>query len=141
MIGEKVVLRTRMSTGDAHYAGELVNGAKMLDYFGDVATELLIRLDGDEGLFCTYEHVDFLAPVYAGDFMEYYGWFEKVGNSSRRMCFEAYKVIEAAKGEGLAVSAANVLNPPVLVGRAEGICVVPKDCQRGAQDPAFITKE
>ena len=53
------------------------------------------------------------------------------------MCFEAYKVIEAAKGEGLCVSAANVLNPPVLVGRAEGICVVPKECQRGAQDPAF----
>lgn len=137
MIGEKVVIRVRMSTHDAHYAGDLVNGARMLDFFGDVATELLIRLDGDEGLFCTYEHVDFLAPVFAGDFMEYHGWFETVGNSSRRMKFEAYKVIEPAKGEGMEVSAANVLNPPILVGRAEGICVVPKKCQRGAQDPKF----
>lgn len=135
MIGEKVILRVRMSTGDAHYGGNLVNGSRMLDFFGDVATELLIRYDGDEGLFCTYEHVDFLAPVFAGDFMEYHGWFEKVGNSSRRMKFEAYKVIEPAKG--LADSAANVLNPPLLVGRAEGICVTPVSCQRGAQDPAF----
>ena len=137
MVGEKVILRARMGLSDAHYAGELVNGARMLDFFGDVATELLIRLDGDEGLFCTYEHVDFLAPVYAGDFMEYHGWFEHVGNSSRRMKFEAYKVIEPAKGEGVAVSAANVLDPPILVGRAEGICVTPVACQRGAQDSAF----
>lgn len=137
MIGEKVVIHVRMSTGDAHYAGNLVNGSKMLDYFGDVATELLIRMDGDEGLFRTYEHVDFLAPIYAGDFMEYQGWIESAGNTSRRMLFEAYKIIEPAQGEGLEASAANVLNPPILVGKAEGICIVPKKCQRGSQDPAF----
>lgn len=68
VLGEKVMIRVRLGTKDAHYAGELVNGAKMLDYFGDVATELAIRLDGDEALFRTYEHVDFLAPCYAGDF-------------------------------------------------------------------------
>lgn len=137
MLGEKVILRVRMSTKDAHYAGELVNGARMLDYFGDVATELAIRLDGDEALFRTYEHVDFLAPVYAGDFMEYHGWLEHVGNTSHRMKFEAYKVMELAHDPNLEESAANVLNPPILVGRAEGICVTPKKCQRGAQDPAF----
>ena len=130
MIGEKVIIRCRLSMEDAHYAGELVNGSKMLDFFGDVATELLIRLDGDEGLFRTYEKVDFLAPTYAGDFMEYHGWFEKVGNSSRVMKFEAYKVIELAREEGLAASAANVLDPPLLVGTAEGICITPKECQR-----------
>lgn len=130
MIGEKVVIRVRLSTEDAHYAGELVNGSKMLDFFGDVATELLIRLDGDEGLFRSYTAVDFLAPTYAGDFMEYHGWLEKVGNSSRTMKFEAYKVIELAREEGLAASAANVLNPPVLVGTAEGVCITPKECQR-----------
>ena len=135
MIGEKVILHVRMGNGDAHYAGNLVNGARMLDFFGDVATELLIRMDGDEGLFRAYEHVDFLAPVYAGDFMEYHGWIESAGNTSRRMKFEAYKVIvPAAGGE---VSAADVLAEPILVGCAEGICVVPKNCQRGAQDPAF----
>lgn len=137
MTGNMAMIRVRMSTADAHYAGELVNGAKMLDFFGDVATELLIRMDGDEGLFCTYEHVDFLAPIYAGDFVEYRGWIETVGNSSRKMKFEAYKVIESAKGKDLEVSAANVLEPPLLVGRAEGICVVPKKCQRGPQDPTF----
>lgn len=137
MLGEKVVLRVRMSTKDAHYAGNLVNGAKMLDYFGDVATELAIRLDGDEALFRTYEHVDWLAPVYAGDFIEYHGWFEKIGRTSHQMCFEAYKVIEPARGEGLEESAANVLDPPVLVGRAVGIGITQKHLQRGAQDPAF----
>ena len=102
-----------------------------------MATELLIRMDGDEGLFRTYEHVDFLAPVYAGDFMEYVGWIESVGNTSRRMVFEAYKVIELCKEDGMEISAARVLQEPVLTGRAEGICVVPKNCQRGSQDPAF----
>lgn len=137
MLGEKVVLRIRMSLHDAHYAGELVNGSRMLDYFGDVATELAIRLDGDEALFRTYEHVDFLAPVYAGDFMEYHGWIEEVGNSSFKMQFEAYKVMELCREPGLEASAATVLNPPVLTGRATGICVTPKKAQRGAQDPSF----
>jgi len=132
MGGEKVVIRVRLSMEDAHYAGELVNGSKMLDYFGDVATELLIRLDGDEGLFRTYEKVDFLAPTYAGDFMEYHGWIEKKGNTSRLMKFEAYKVIELARDSELSVSAANVLNPPVLVGTAEGVCITLKENQRDA---------
>lgn len=137
MIGEKVIIRVRMGTNDAHYAGDLVNGAKMLDFFGDVATELLIRNDGDEGLFCAYESAEFLAPIYAGDFMEYHGWIETVGNSSRKMKFEAYKVIELAKDPLLEVSAANVLTPPLLVGRAAGVCVVPKKAQRGPQDQMF----
>ena len=63
----KVMIRVRMSLKDAHYGGNLVDGAKMLELFGDVATELLIRHDGDEGLFRAYDSVDFLAPVYAGD--------------------------------------------------------------------------
>ena len=137
VLGEKVMLRVRLSAKDAHYAGELVNGAKMLDYFGDVATELAIRMDGDEALYRTYEHVDFLKPCYAGDFIEYVGWLEKVGNTSHRICFEAWKVIELARDPNLGESAANLLNPPVLVGRAVGICVTPKNCQRGAQDARF----
>lgn len=142
MIGEKVVLRARMSAGDAHYAGELVNGSKILDYFGDVATELCIRYDGDESLFRSYESVDFLAPVYAGDFIEYYGWIEKVGNSSRRMQFEAYKVIELARDPKLANSAANVLPEPILVGKATGTLIVKKELQRPEfADPKFRTEK
>jgi acyl-CoA hydrolase len=137
MIGKKVMMRVRMSAGDAHYAGELVNGSKVLDYFGDVATELCIRYDGDESLFRTYTSVDFLAPVYAGDFLEYHGWIEKAGNSSRTMKFEAYKVIELARDPKLSISAANVIKEPLLVAKAEGILIVKKEFQRGAQDPDF----
>ncbi|MEN1761184.1 hotdog fold domain-containing protein [Anoxynatronum sibiricum] len=137
MIGEKVIIRTRMSTADAHYAGDLVNGSKILDFFGDVATELLIRLDGDEGLFRAYEQVDFLAPIYAGDFMEYHGWIEEMGNSSRKAKFEAYKVIQLVNDPGMSESAAEVLEEPILCGTATGVMVVKKELQRGAQDPAF----
>lgn len=124
----KVVIRLRMSTQDAHYGGNLVDGAKMLALFGDVATELLIRNDGDEGLFRSYDSVDFLAPVYAGDYIEATGEITKIGNSSRKMTFEARKVI--APRTDISPSAADILEEPIVVCRASGTCVVPKDCQR-----------
>ena len=71
--------------------------------------------------------------------MEYVGWIESAGKTSRRMVFEAYKIIELCKEEGMEVSAARVLEKPLLTGRAEGICVVPQNCQRGPQDEAFRT--
>jgi 3-aminobutyryl-CoA ammonia-lyase len=126
---EKAMIRIRMGAHDAHYGGELVDGAKMLQLFGDVATELLIRHDGDEGLFAGYEKVEFLAPVHAGDFIEATGEIVRVGNSSRGMVFEARKVITPRPD--LSDSAADLLAEPVLVCRAQGTCVVPKDKQRG----------
>ena len=138
MVGKKVMLRARMGSGDAHYAGELVNGSKILDFFGDLGTELCIRYDGDESLFVSYSSIEFLAPVYAGDFMEYCAWIEKAGNTSRVCKFEAYKVIELARDPELSLSSANVLTEPVLAGRAEGTLIVKKDRQRGAQDPEFM---
>lgn len=125
-------IRLRISAHDAHYAGNLVDGARMLQLFGDVATELLIRLDGDEGLFVAYDSIEFLAPVLAGDYIEAEGEITRVGNTSRAMKFEARKVITAAAIEGQP-SACDVLDPPVLVCRATGTCVVPADCQRGAK--------
>ena len=98
--GLKVVIRLRMSSHDAHYGGNLVDGARMLGLFGDVATELLIRLDGDEGLFRAYDSVDFLAPVYAGDYVEAEGTITAVGRTSRKMAFEARKVIRSAPEVG-----------------------------------------
>jgi len=130
MIGTKVTLRLRMGAHDAHYAGELVDGAKCLQLFGDVATELLIRHDGDEGLFRAYDAVEFLAPVRAGDYLEVHGEITSVGRTSRKMRFEARKVIELTRAAGEAASAANVLDPPVVVCRATGTCVVPLECQR-----------
>ena len=122
------MIRLRMSAHDAHYGGNLVDGARMLALFGDVATELLIRMDGDEGLFVAYDSVEFLAPVFAGDYIEAEGWIEKVGNTSRKMRFEARKVI-AARPE-VNESAADVLAEPVVVCRASGTCVTPKDKKR-----------
>lgn len=124
----KSVIRVRMSSGDAHYGGNLVDGAKMLQLFGDVATELLIINDGDEGLFCAYDNVEFKAPVFAGDYIEATGEIVEVGRSSRKMKFEAYKVI--APRPDINDSACDILDPPVLVCRASGTCVVPKDKQR-----------
>ncbi|MCL2028341.1 MAG: hotdog fold thioesterase [Bacteroidales bacterium] len=121
-------IRLRMSTADAHYGGNLVDGAKMLQLFGDVATELLIINDGDEGLFCAYDSVEFLAPVYAGDYIEAVGEITNIGNSSRKMIFEARKVI--APRPDISPSAADVLAEPIVVCKASGTCVVPKDCQR-----------
>ena len=81
----KSLIRLRMSSQDAHYGGNLVDGARMLGLFGDVATELLIRNDGDEGLFVAYDKVEFLAPVYAGEFIEAEGQIVSSGSSSRKM--------------------------------------------------------
>ena len=105
-------LRVRMSAKDAHYGGNLVDGAHMLHLFGDVATELLIRCDGDEGLFCAYDNIEFLAPVYAGDYIEAKGEITYIGNTSRKMTFTAYKVITARPD--VSASAADVLDEPVL---------------------------
>jgi 3-aminobutyryl-CoA ammonia-lyase len=122
------IIRMRMSMHDAHYGGNLVDGAKMLNLFGDVATELLIRRDGDEGLFKAYDSVEFIAPVYAGDYIEAVGRIVSEGNTSRKMVFEARKII--VPRPDINESAADVLPEPVVVCRASGTCVVPKDKQR-----------
>ena len=122
------LIRVRMSAKDAHYGGDLVDGAHMVHLFGDVATELLIQLDGDEGLFCAYNNVEFKAPVYAGDYIEAYGEITHIGNTSRKMRFEARKVI--APRRDISASAADFLEEPVIVAVAEGTCVVPKECKR-----------
>lgn len=117
-----------MGSHDAHYGGNLVDGAKMLQLFGDVATELLIRNDGDEGLFKAYDMVEFLAPVYAGDYIEAVGEITHIGNTSRKMVFEARKVI--VPRPDISESAADFLPEPIVVCKASGTCVVPAKCQR-----------
>lgn len=124
-----VTLRLRMSQQDAHYGGGLVDGARVLALFGDAATELLIRHDGDEGLFRAYDKVDFLAPVYAGDFLEVKAELVKAGKSSRVMAFTCHKAINP-RGD-ISPSAADVLAEPILVASASGTCVVPIANQRG----------
>jgi 3-aminobutyryl-CoA ammonia-lyase len=110
-----VTLRSRISEKDVHYKGGIVSGARVLELFGDAATELLIRTEGTEGLLRAYHEVEFLAPVTAGDILEVTAQITRVGNSSRDMIFSAIKVIE--KGE-------KVLSKPVVVAKATGTCVV-----------------
>ena len=122
---ERVMIRIRMSQADAHYGGNLVDGARILALFGDVATELCIRTDGDEALFAGYESVRFLAPIQAGDIIEATGTLVAVGRRSRKISFEARVVCRADPARG--PSAARVLDPPVIVTQAEGTVVVPKE--------------
>ena len=120
-------IRVRIGSGDTHYGGGLVDGAHLLKIFGDIATELLIFSDGDEGLFVAYDNIEFLAPVYAGDFIEAHGTTTHYGNTSRKVVFEAYKVISPVRGTD---SAADILEKPILVCRASGTCMVPRERQR-----------
>jgi 3-aminobutyryl-CoA ammonia-lyase len=122
------LIRVRVAEENVHYAGGLVDGAFVLKLFGDVATELLIRLDGDEGLFRAYESIEFVSPVRAGDYLEVLGRITGVGNTSRKMQLLARRVIESAGLPGRP-SACDVIDP-VVVCRAVGTCVTPKDCQR-----------
>lgn len=116
---ERVQLRLRVGAEQVHYGGGLVDGAFVLKLFGDAATELLVRRDGDEGLFRAYSSVEFLAPVRGGDYLEVEAELTRVGKTSRDIRFEARKVIEAGEG-----SSARVLKPAVAVARAAGTCVV-----------------
>jgi len=134
------VLRYRMNKG--HYAGGVVQPNIHLDIYGDVGTELCVLQDGDESLFASYENVEFLAPVYEGDYIEARGRIVKVGNSSRRCEFETYKVATPARRNGkpdAAESDVDVLDPPVLVASAVGTLVVKKPLQRGVQ-PSGVVK-
>ena len=122
------MIRVRMSAHDAHYGGHLVDGAKMLQLFGDAGTELSIRLDGDEGLFRAYDTIEFLAPVYAGDFIEVHGRVIQVGRTSRKFEFAAWKVVQPRPD--LSDSAADALTEPILVCKARGTGVTLIERQR-----------
>jgi 3-aminobutyryl-CoA ammonia-lyase len=117
------ILRLRMAQTDAHYGGNLVAGAKVLELFGDVATELAIRRDG-------YERVQFLAPVYAGDFLEVTGRVVRIGTTSRTCEFECRKYI--VPRYDLNDSAADLVDEPIVTNRATGTFVVRRDRQRSS---------
>jgi 3-aminobutyryl-CoA ammonia-lyase len=123
-VGFAVTHRRYVPYAHAHYGGNLVDGAYGLGLFGDVATELCIRTDGDEGLFAGYSSVDFRAPVQAGDVIEATATLTRIGNRSRGITFEARVVCRAAPERG--PSASDFLDPPILVTSAEGTVVVPQ---------------
>jgi 3-aminobutyryl-CoA ammonia-lyase len=122
-LGLAVTHRRYVPHAHAHYGGDLVDGAYVLGLFGDVATELCVRSDGDEGLLASYDQVRFLAPLRAGDVVEATGAITRVGRRSRGVGFEARVVCRAAPERS--PSAADVLDPPLVVVRAAGTVVVP----------------
>jgi 3-aminobutyryl-CoA ammonia-lyase len=122
-VGLVVTHRRYVSYADAHYAGELVDGAFCLGLFGDAATEVCIRTDGDEGLFASYAEVQFLAPVRAGDLLEVRAEVARVGTRSRTIDFTA-TVVARGRPEVSASSAA-MLDEPIVATTATGTVVVP----------------
>jgi 3-aminobutyryl-CoA ammonia-lyase len=122
-VGLSVTHRRYVTYADAHYGGNLVNGAYVLDLFGDVGTEASIRMDGDEGLLASYSDVQFRAPVRAGDVIEVTATVTAVGRRSRQLRFEAQVVCRADPARG--DSTATVLAEPIVVVTATGTVVVP----------------
>ena len=120
--------KRRLSQADAHYGGDLLAGGRLLELIGDLATELCIRCDGDEGLLAGYSSVEFLLPVRAGDFLELTGTITRTGRTSRDMTFHVYRYASARAD--VSDSAAELLAEVELVARATGTCVVPADRQR-----------
>ncbi|GAA2150770.1 3-aminobutyryl-CoA ammonia-lyase [Nocardioides koreensis] len=123
-VGARVVHRRYVPYSHAHYAGNLVDGAYSLGLFGDVATEMCIRTDGDEGLFASYSDVQFRAPVRAGDVLEITATLVKVGTRSRVMEFAVHVVARGAATDARP-GAADLLEEPILATSATGTVVVP----------------
>jgi 3-aminobutyryl-CoA ammonia-lyase len=122
-LGAAVTHRRYVAHSHAHYGGNLVDGAYVLAMFGDVATELCIRTDGDEALFASYSSVEFVDAVRGGDVLEATATVVRVGRRSREIEFEA-RVVARATPE-VSASSAEVLEPPLVCTRATGTCVVP----------------
>ncbi|TDW93064.1 3-aminobutyryl-CoA ammonia-lyase [Kribbella pratensis] len=122
-VGLTVTHRRYVPYSHAHYAGNLVDGAYVLALFGDVATEVCIQADDDEGLFASYSDVQFLQPLRAGDVVEVQATISRVGNRSRDLDFSAYVVCRGRPDRS--ASAAEVLAEPLEITRAKGTVVVP----------------
>jgi 3-aminobutyryl-CoA ammonia-lyase len=134
-MGQVATLRLRLAPSDARYAGGLVAGAKLLEVVGDLATELAIREAGEEGLSVAYDQVEFLAPLFAGDYIEARAEITEEGRTSRRLEAEVRKVI-ASSGGGKAA----VLKEPLLVGRAKGTLVVGSTVGESAEITRGVAK-
>ena len=122
-VGLTVTHRRYVPYSHAHYAGNLVDGAYALGLFGDIATEVCIRTDGDEGLFASYSDVQFKAPMKAGDVLEVVATVSRVGTRSRTIDFEARVVCRGRPDKS--ESAAEVLAEPIVAVTATGTVVVP----------------
>ncbi|MHB1739892.1 MAG: 3-aminobutyryl-CoA ammonia lyase [Actinomycetes bacterium] len=119
----RVIHRRYVPYSHAHYGGDLVDGAYVLGLFGDVATEVCIHTDGDEGLFAAYQEVTFHAPVRSGDVLEVSARLVRIGHRSRELELTAHVAARSRPEHG--PSAASLVQPPLLAVSARGTVVVP----------------
>lgn len=122
-LGFTVVHRRYVPHSAAHYGGGLVEGAYVMGLFGDVATEMCLRTDGDEGLLASYREVAFEAPVRAGDVVEVVARLVRIGRRSRTL--ELTATVATRARPDLGESAGEVLDPPITVATAHAEVVVP----------------
>jgi 3-aminobutyryl-CoA ammonia-lyase len=122
-LGTTVTHRRYVPYSHAHYAGNLVDGAYAMSLFGDVATEVCIRTDGDEGLLAGYSDVKFTAPIRAGDVLEVTASVTRVGRRSRTLQLTCSVVCRGRPDRS--ETAADVLDPPLVAATATGTVVVP----------------
>lgn len=132
-------LRVRIGQEEAHYGGDLVDGARILRLFGDLVTEITIRTDGDEGLLAEYGDLRFVAPVKPGDYIEARGRLVRRTRLRRVVELQAHKVLSARPGAG--GSAAAVLDQPQLVCTATATTVVPYRTTDTSTAPSAPTEE
>ncbi len=121
--GTAVTHRRYVDHSRAHYGGGLVDGGYVMGLFSDIATDLTLHTDGDEGLLASYSRVDFHAPLRAGDVLEITATLTRVGTRSRTVSFAA-NVLVRTGGDGSS-SRGEVLAEPLPIASATGTVVVP----------------
>jgi 3-aminobutyryl-CoA ammonia-lyase len=114
---------------DSHYTDGVVSLGTIVEMFGIAGTKLAYMIDGDGGLMRAFESVEFLAPVYHGDFVRATARLLAVGRTSRRRSYELH-VTARTMGIGPLVTSGQLLDPPILAARAIGTTVTPLERQR-----------
>lgn len=116
------ILRLRIPPEEAHYGGDLVSGAKLMELFGDAMTLLAISNCSDEGLLKSWENVEFEEQVFPGDYIRIAA--KKVSTSVLQEEYElfAYREVESRDSD---TADCVLLEPPQLVAQAQGTFVLP----------------
>lgn len=122
---------------DSHYTDRVVSLGTIVEMFGIAGTKLAYAIDGDGGLMRAFENVEFLAPVYHGDYVRCTARLLAVGRTSRKRSYELH-VTARTHGVGPLPTSGAVLDPPILAARATGYTVTPLERQR--LTPAALRK-